>query len=100
MTHSVSEPRLTDLVAAIIKEVAALQRGVDTSQLTADSLLWAGSSEGIDGQGTVGLDSVDLLSLLVGLEERTGIETPAEVDASSCPTIGHLARLLSRQPRL
>jgi acyl carrier protein len=110
VTNALNEPGagdLVDLVDIIIEEIASLkqhsrvsQDGIDTAQLSANSLLWSVAPEDRDGLPVVGLDSVDMLSLLIQLEERMGIETPAEVDAWTCPTIGDLARLLSLQPRL
>ena len=83
MTHSVEERLRKVLLAQLDHSLAVDEIGDETS---------------LYGKG-LGLDSVDVVSLIVGVEEEFDIFFEAEEIAASVATFGSLARAIEQKLR-
>jgi hypothetical protein len=82
-----------NIMAAIESAVREIRGPGWEGSVTLGSKLWDA------GPGSLRLDSLDLLELLLRIEDDTGLATPEEFP-ETMESVEDLVRLMSRQPRL
>ncbi len=74
-----------DEILQVIREQLA-ERGIDADKVTLDA----------DLQGDLGLDSLDVVELTTGIEERFGIEIP-DSELEGLATVGDATELIQQK---
>jgi hypothetical protein len=95
---TIHEPRSgltfeTSLKAVITALVRVKGDQAAAVNLTADTALW---SLDADDAASLDLDSLDLLEVVFELEDSLGVSLNDDVDLALLPTVGELARALTR----